>query len=132
MHVGFFEGTEPDYKCKLLQCLSTHPVMEDDFLQQLAYQLPVWQPVAQMLGLTASDIEHIEYDFPNGRGEKAYRAFLQWMQKEGYYGATYDVLLQALCQAKDLKDCRSITDAWWYSHQYLRNIADQPIDMMCH
>ena len=127
MHVGFFEGAKSDYKYKLLQCLSTHSVVEDKFLQQLAYQLPVWQPVAQLLGLSACDIEHIEHDASNSRGERAYKAFLQWMQKEGYYGATYDVLLQALCQAKDLEDCRSITDAWWYSHQYLSNIADQPI-----
>ena len=128
MYVHFFEDTESVCKCKLLQYLSTCPVVEDNFLQQLAYQLPQWQPVAQMLGLTASDIEHIEYNISNSRGERLYKAFLQWMQKEGYYGVTYSVLLQALCQAKDLEDCKSITDAWWYSYQHLSNIADQPID----
>ena len=52
-------------------------VEEDKCLQQLAYQLSVWQPVAQMLGLTASDIERIEYDVPPSQGERAYKAFLQ-------------------------------------------------------
>ena len=114
----------------MFKSLSVHPVEEDEFLQQLAYQLPVWQPVARMLGLTASDIEHIECNNPASRGEKAYKAFLQWMQKEGRSGATYDVLLWALYQANDLNDCRSVTDAWWYAHQYLSNIADQPVAMM--
>ena len=125
--MGFFKGTKSN---KLFEFLSVHPVEEDEFLQQLAYQLPVWQPVARMLGLTTSDIEHIECSNPASRGEKAYKAFLQWMQKEGRSGATYDVLLQALYQAKDLNDCRSVTDAWWYAHQYLSNIADQPVPMM--
>ena len=127
MHMGFFKGTKSN---KLFESLSVHPVEEDEFLQQLAYQLPVWQPVARMLGLTASDIEHIECNNPVSQGEKAYKALLQWMQKEGRSGATYDVLLQALSQAKDLNDCRSVTDAWWYAHQYMRNIADQPVPMM--
>ena len=130
MHVGFFKGTESTFKYKLLQCLSTRPVVEDKFLQQLAYELPEWQPVAQMLGLTASDIEHIEYNVSNSRGERAYKAFLQWMQKEGHYGATYDILLQALCKAKDLRGCNSITHAWWFAHQHLSNTANQPVDMM--
>ena len=70
---------------EMMYNLSIRPVVEDEFLQQLAYQLPVWQPVAQMLGLTDSDIEHISAS----RGERAYKAFLQWMQKEDHYGATY-------------------------------------------
>ena len=106
-----------------------YPVKTDFFLQQLAYQLPVWQPVAQMLGLTASDIEHIEHDISNSRGEKAYKAFLQWMQKEGRDGATYDVLLKALCQATDVSDCKSITNAWWYAHQHLSNLAEQSLKL---
>ena len=114
-------------RCEMMYNLSMHPVVEDEFLQQLAYQLPVWQPVAQMLGLTASDIEHIEHDILNSQGEKAYKAFLQWMQKEGHYGATYDVLLQALCNATDVSDCESITNAWWYAHRYLSDLAEQPI-----
>ena len=114
-------------RCEILYNLSMRLVIEDKFLQQLAYRLPVWQPVAQMLGLTASDIEHIEYDVPPSRGEGAYKAFLQWMQREGHCGATYDVLLQALCQATDVSDCKSITDAWWYAHQYLSNLAEQPV-----
>ena len=123
------KGTESSFKYKVLQCLPARQVVEDEFLQQLAYQLPVWQPVAQMLGLTDSDIEHIEYDISASRGERAYKAFLQWMQKEGHYGAaTYDVLLQALCKAKDLRTCNSITNAWWYAHQHLNNIVDQPVD----
>ena len=123
-------GTESTFKYKVLQYLSAHQVVEDKFLQQLAYQLPVWQPVAQMLGLSDSDIEHIEYDVSASRGERAYKAFLQWMQKEGHYGAaTYDVLLQALCKAKELGNCNSITSAWWFAHQHLSNIADQPADM---
>ena len=32
----------------------------------------MWQPVAQKLGLTASDIEHIEYNVPPSQGERAY------------------------------------------------------------
>ena len=112
-------------RCKMLYNLSMHSVEEDEFLQQLAYRLPVWQPVAQMLGLTASDIEYIEHDVPPSQGERAYKAFLQWMQKEGHCGATYDVLLQALCQATDVSDCKSITNAWWYAHQYLSNLAEQ-------
>ena len=111
----------------MLYNLSLHQVVEDEFLQQLAYQLPVWQPVAQMLGLTASDIEHIECDISPSRGERAYKAFLQWMQKEGHYHATYDVLLQALCKATDVSDYKSITNAWWYAHQYLSNLAEQPV-----
>ena len=123
-------GTESTFKYNVLQCLSTRQVAEDKFLQQLAFQLPVWQPVAQMLGLTDSDIEHIEHDVSASRGERAYKAFLQWMQKEGHHGAaTYDVLLQALCKAKELRDCNSITSAWWFAHQHLSNIADQPIDI---
>ena len=110
----------------MLYNLSMYPVVEDEFLQQLAYQIPVWQPVAQMLGLTTSDIEHIECNNPASRGEKAYKAFLQWMQKEGRSGATYDVLLQALCKATDIGDCKSITNAWWYAHQYLSNISYWP------
>ena len=125
VHVSLHKGTKSTFKYKLLQSLSGHPVEEDKFLQQLAYQLPVWQLVAQMLGLTASDIEHIEHDVPPSQGERAYKAFLQWMQKEGRCGATYDVLLQALCQATDVSDCKSITNAWWYAHQYLSNLAEQ-------
>ena len=41
----------------MLYNLSMSSVGEDKFQQHLLYRLPVWQPVAQMLGLTASDIE---------------------------------------------------------------------------
>ena len=114
-------------RCEMMYNLSMHSVVEDEFLQQLACQLPVWQPVAQMLSLTASDIEHIECNVSNSRGERAYKAFLQWMQKEGHYGATYDILLQALYKATDVSDCNSITHAWWYAHQYLSDLAEQPV-----
>ena len=114
-------------RCEMMYNLSMRPVVEDEFLQQLAYQLPVWQPVAQMLGLTDSDIEHIECDVSASRGERAYKAFLQWMQKEDHYGATYDILLQALCKATDVSDCKSITNAWWYAHRYLSDLGEQPL-----
>jgi len=109
-----------DYQSETLQTLSYHSVEADEFLRQLAIQLPVWKPVAQMLGLTESDIDHIDYDVSSShRGEKAYQAFLKWMQKEGRHGATYDVLLLALCQARNISDCKSITNAWWYADQHL-------------
>ena len=106
IHKDFFKGIKFD---KLFESLSAHVIEEDEFLQHLAYQLPAWQPVAKMLGLTASDIKHIECNNSASRGEKAYKAFLQWMQKEGCNGATYDILLQALSQATDVSDCKSIT-----------------------
>ncbi|XP_065888013.1 uncharacterized protein [Dysidea avara] len=114
---------------EMLHTLSRLSVEPNDFLQQLAYRLPVWKPVAQMLGLTESDIDHIDYDvlssFP---GEKAYQAFLRWMQKEGHYGATYDVLLLALCRATNISDCKSITNAWWYADRYLNKLSEQSIE----
>ena len=112
--------------CELLDLLSRHSVEADEFLRQLAIQLPVWKPVAQMLGLTESDIDHIDYDVPSScPGEKAYQAFLRWMQKEGNHRTTYDVLLLALCRATNISDCKSITNAWWYADQYLNKLAEQ-------
>ena len=112
----------------LLDTLSRHSVEADEFLRQLAITLPVWKPVAQMLGLTESDIDHIDYDVSSSYpGEKAYQAFLKWMQKEGHRGATYDVLLLALCRATNISDCKSVTNAWWYADQYLNKLAKQSI-----
>ncbi|XP_065887612.1 uncharacterized protein [Dysidea avara] len=120
---ALFQGAN---MCELLDILSRHSVEVDEFLRQLAIQLPVWKPVAQMLGLTDNDIDHIDYDVSSSYpGEKAYQAFLRWMQKEGHYSATYDVLLLALCRATNVNDCKSITNAWWYADQYLNKLAEQ-------
>ena len=110
----------------MLNTLSRLSIEVDDFLRKLSIQLPVWKPVAQMLGLTDSDIDHIDSDISSSYpGEKAYQAFLKWMQKEGYHGAaTYDNLLLALYRATNMSDCKSITNAWWYAEQYLSKLAD--------
>ena len=110
----------------MLNTLSRLSIEADDFLWQLSFRLPVWKPVAQMLGLTDSEIDHIDYDIPSSYpGEKAYQAFLKWMQKEGYHGAaTYDNLLLALYRTTNIIDCKSVTNAWWYADQYLSKLAD--------
>ena len=70
------------------------------------------------------------YITDTSQGEKAYKAFLQWMQKESHYCATYDVLLQALCKTKEVdEDTRSITNTWWYAHQYLNSLTEQPVNL---
>jgi len=128
MYYIFSVASASAYQSGMLHILSRISVEADEFLRQLAIMLPVWKPVAQMLGLTESDIDHIDYDVSSSYpGEKAYKTFLKWMQKEGYRGATYDVLSLALCRATNISNCKSINNAWWYADKYLNKLAEDSV-----
>ena len=63
-----------NYQSAMLHTLSRISVEADEFLRQLSIQLQVWKPVAQMLGLTDSDIDHIDSDVSSScPGEKVYQ-----------------------------------------------------------
>ena len=102
-------------------------VETNPFLQQLACKLPLWQPLARLLGLSEVDVKEIEANYPIGqredesfvpgfKGEQAYQALLKWMQIKGH-GASYGELLVALYNA--LLSNENITDAWWYAYNEL-------------
>ena len=112
---------------ELLRRLSSMSVETVPFLQQLAWKLPFWQPLARLLGLSEVDVNEIEANYPVGqredgsflspiKGEQAYQALLKWMQTKGH-DATYGELLVALYNATLSND--NITDAWWYAYDEL-------------
>lgn len=102
-------------------------VKANPFLQDLAMKLPVWQPLARLLGLGEVDIKEIEVNYRVGqredgsfppvfKAEQPYQALLKWMQAKGH-DATYGELLVALYNATLSND--HINDAWHFAYHEL-------------
>ena len=123
----FTDATVSIIDDELLKKLYTVSVKSNAFLQNLAWKLPFWQPLARLLGLSDTDVQEIEANHPIGqrednsflpafKGEQAYQALLKWMQTKGR-DATYGELLVALYNALLGND--NVTDAWWYAYHKL-------------
>ena len=72
----------------------------DIHIQELSSELKSWEELVLYLGLTEAEEEEIRINYQGRYGLQKREALRKWKQKLGKHGATYRVLIVALCCAQ--------------------------------